>query len=162
MLTPTAGSVRWRGEPVTTWRDADRSRLRATDIGFVFQDAMLDPSRTALGNVAEAGTIAGMSAADVTTGALELMRRFGLAGREHHRPGDVSGGQAQRIALCRALIKRPSVILADEPSGNLDSDSADIVWDALHVAAAAGTTVVVATHDRARAGTTDDQLLIRG
>lgn len=160
MLTPTAGTVYWSGEPVTAWRDGDRSRLRAAHIGFVFQDAMLDPSRTALGNVAEAGAIAGMPAARVTHEALTLMQRFGVADRAHHRPGEVSGGQAQRIALCRALVKRPTVILADEPSGNLDPDSADIVWTALHAAAADGATVVVATHDRARAAAADHQFFI--
>jgi lipoprotein-releasing system ATP-binding protein len=160
MLTPTAGTVSWRGEPVTAWRDGDRSRLRAAHIGFVFQDALLDPSRSALGNVAEAGAIAGMPAPDVTREALALMRRFGVAERAHHRPGEVSGGQAQRIALCRALVKRPAVILADEPSGNLDPDSADVVWNALYDAAAGGATVVAATHDRARAAAAAGQLVI--
>lgn len=90
------------------------------------------------------------------------MERFGVADRARHRPGEVSGGQAQRIALCRALVKNPAVILADEPTGNLDAESADVVWDALHAAARDGATVVVATHDRARAAGADDQVLIGG
>lgn len=162
MLTPTAGTVRWDGLPVTRWRDAERSALRASQIGFVFQDAVLDPSRTALANVTEAGTIAGMPEREAATRGIRLMERFGVADRARHRPGEVSGGQAQRIALCRALVKNPAVILADEPTGNLDAESADVVWDALHAAARDGATVVVATHDRARAAGADDRVLIGG
>jgi len=160
MLTPSAGTVSWGGRAVTAWPDGDRSRLRAAHIGFVFQDAILDPSRTALDNISEAASIAGMSREDTAREALRLMRRFGVAERAHHRPGEVSGGQAQRIALCRALVKRPALLLADEPSGNLDPASAGVVWQALHAAAADGATVVVATHDGTRAATADHRLAV--
>jgi len=160
MLTPTSGTVSWAGEQVTGWRDSDRSRLRAQSIGFVFQDSMLDPARTALGNVMEAATIARMPRPAALRETTALLRRFGLESLADHRPGEVSGGQAQRIALCRALVKRPSLILADEPTGNLDTESAEVVWQALYAAAADGATVVVATHDQLRAECADELLVI--
>ena len=83
--------------------------------------------------------------------ARELMERFGVGDMSAHRPGEVSGGQAQRIALCRALVKNPDILFADEPSGNLDVSSAQIVWEALAACAAQGATVIVATHDDVRA-----------
>ncbi len=151
MLTPTRGVIRWGDDDVQGLRDAERSRLRAEHAGFVFQDALLDPSRTALENVLEAAWLAGMAEGPARQRAQELMEQFGVAQRADHRPGEVSGGQAQRIALCRALVKAPEVIFADEPTGNLDADSAEIVWTALRDAADAGATVIVATHDVARA-----------
>lgn len=151
LLTPSRGRIRWGDRDVQGLSDADRSVLRGRHAGFVFQDAMLDPSRTAIENVLEAALIAGVPRDDATPRALELMERFGVAVRAHHRPGQVSGGQAQRIALCRALVKNPSVLFADEPTGNLDSASAQVVWKALAAAAADGATVIVATHDEARA-----------
>jgi len=151
MLTPTAGRIVWDGLDVQQLPDADRSRLRAQHVGFVFQDAVLDLSQTALDNVLEAARIAGLDERPARGRAIELMERFGVAERAHHRPGQVSGGQAQRIALCRALVTDPDVVFADEPTGNLDAESAEIVWAALAEAAAEGATVIVATHDRSRA-----------
>lgn len=148
MLTPTAGRIRWDGSEVSALSDAERSRLRAEQVGFVFQDALLDPSRTILDNVTEGGLYAGMRREASRERALRLLERFGVEQRADHRPGEISGGQAQRVALCRALLKDPRLILADEPSGNLDEASADVVWGALFAAATAGATVVVATHDR--------------
>lgn len=151
MLTPSAGQIRWDARDVHALPDAERSRLRAKHVGFVFQDAVLDLSRTALDNVLEAAWLAGMRLDDAAERANQLMERFGVAHRAGHLPGEVSGGQAQRIALCRALVKNPELVFADEPTGNLDSASADAVWSALGEAADAGATVVVATHDQARA-----------
>ena len=158
MLTPTAGRIAWDGLDVQQLPDADRSRLRAQHVGFVFQDAVLDLSQTALDNVLEAARIAGLDERPARASALELMERFGVAERAHHRPGQVSGGQAQRIALCRALVTDPAVVFADEPTGNLDAESAEVVWAALAGAAADGATVIVATHDRSRAETMPAQL----
>lgn len=148
MLTPSAGCIRWSdGVDVSSLPDPERSRLRAEFVGFVFQDALLDPSRSIVDNVAEGGLYAGMERADTAANARRLLKHFGVSHRADHRPGEISGGQAQRVALCRALVKEPQLILADEPSGNLDEVNANVVWDALSAAASAGRTVVVATHD---------------
>jgi len=158
MLAPSSGSVTWDGVDVHGLADADRARLRARHVGFVFQDAVLDLSRTAEDNVLEAAWFAGLDLNTARVTARELMERFGVADRADHRPGEVSGGQAQRIALCRALVREPSIVFADEPSGNLDAASAEVVWDALAEAATNGATVIVATHDEARATTAEKVL----
>ncbi len=158
MLTPSHGIIRWNDKNLQDLRDAERARLRARHVGFVFQDAVLDLSRTGLENVLEAAWLAGMSREQAEPIALELMDQFGVGARASHRPGEVSGGQAQRIALCRALVKSPQILFADEPTGNLDSDSARIVWDALADAARAGATVIVATHDEVRAAAMPNHL----
>lgn len=150
MLTPSAGRLVWDGRRVDTLSDSERARLRADHVGFVFQDAILDPSQTALQNVLEAAWIAGNPRTESLAQARALMEQFEVWHRADHRPAEVSGGQAQRIALCRALVKRPSVVCADEPTGNLDQDSATLVWDALTAYAQQGATVLVATHDAHR------------
>lgn len=151
MLTPSGGSIRWDGVDVATHRDPERSRLRAVHVGFVFQDAVLDLSQTAEANVLEAAWIAGLPKKVARPRARALMEQFGVADRAGSRPGEVSGGQAQRIALCRALVKAPSIVFADEPTGNLDDEAAVVVWTALFDAASGGATVIVATHDTTRA-----------
>ncbi|MEO5533848.1 MAG: ATP-binding cassette domain-containing protein [Pseudolysinimonas sp.] len=158
MLTPDTGVVRWGNDDVHGLRDADRARLRARHAGFVFQDAVLDLSRTALQNVMEAAWLAGMDPDLARPRGRELLDRFGLEERADHLPGELSGGQAQRVALCRALVKSPDVIFADEPTGNLDVESADTVWAAMREAADAGATVIVATHDAKRARKSDNHL----
>lgn len=147
LLTPTSGTVRIDGEDLAAASDAVRARIRAQRIGFVFQDAELDPTRTILDSVVEPALYAGGSAAEQRPAARQLLERFGLGQRADHRPGQVSGGQAQRVAVCRALINDPGVILADEPTGNLDRENAELVLDALASAARSGRTVVIATHD---------------
>jgi len=151
MLTPWEGSVDWNGVNVHNLTDGERAHLRAKHVGFVFQDAVLDLSRTAEDNVVEAAWLAGLRPEVARPRARELMERFGVGDMSAHRPGEVSGGQAQRIALCRALVKNPDILFADEPSGNLDVSSAQIVWEALAACAAQGATVIVATHDDVRA-----------
>ncbi|MDF1486825.1 ABC transporter ATP-binding protein [Tessaracoccus caeni] len=147
MLTPTAGQVLLGGEPVSALPDWQRSRLRATRIGFVFQDAALDPSRTILDSVREPALYAGGTPAQIEGRARELMDQMGVAARADHRPGEISGGQAQRVAVCRALITDPAVVLADEPTGNLDRANAEEVLGALSEATGGSRTVVIATHD---------------
>lgn len=158
MLRPAAGTVRYDDQPVSALPDGERSRLRAAAVGFVFQDAMLDPSRTVTSNVTEGGLYAGIDRDTQLDRSRTLLARFGVDHRARHRPGEVSGGQAQRVALCRALIKQPKLILGDEPTGNLDADSAAVVWDALATTAAGGATVVIATHDLALAARCDHHL----
>ncbi|NOX23076.1 MAG: ABC transporter ATP-binding protein [Actinobacteria bacterium] len=152
MLSPTSGDVLWDGEIVSTLADAERSRLRAARVGFVFQDAALDSTRTVAANVAEGGLYAGVPRSVITRRRRDLLDRFGVMLRDNHRPGEVSGGQAQRVALARAMIKDPDIVLADEPTGNLDEAAADVVMEALAERAAGGAVVIVATHDTRLAG----------
>lgn len=148
LLTPWSGAIRIAGEDLAGWGDLRRSQWRASRVGFVFQDAALDPSRTVLDNIVESSVYNRLPRRNALERARVLMQRFGVALRADHKPGEVSGGQAQRIALCRALLSDPYLILADEPAGNLDSASAEIVLDWLFAAADEGKTVVFATHDQ--------------
>ncbi|MEA9986012.1 ABC transporter ATP-binding protein [Subtercola sp. RTI3] len=147
MVRPAAGEIRFRGERVDQLRDSERAHLRAESVGFVFQDATLDASRTVLDNVLESCLYRGVSRGASIQHARDLLSRFGVEQRAEHRPGQISGGQAQRIALCRALMNDPGILFADEPTGNLDRASADTVLAAFRERAAAGSTVIVATHD---------------
>lgn len=147
MLRPTRGDVLIDGRGVGRRDDQSRSRVRSNDIGFVFQDAALDPTRTILDAVVEPALYAGARRRDVLPVARELLDRFGVGGRAGHLPGQISGGQAQRVAIARALVTSPTVVLADEPTGNLDRDNAETVLRALRDCATEGRTVVIATHD---------------
>ncbi|MDN5778819.1 MAG: ABC transporter ATP-binding protein [Humibacillus sp.] len=147
MLTPTAGAVILDGKDVGAASDADRSRIRARQLGFVFQDAALDPTRTVLDSVLEPSLYAGIPRAVAECHARARLEDLGLSARADHRPGEISGGQAQRVAICRALVNDPVVVLADEPTGNLDRGNAEIVLSALRGATGQGRTVVIATHD---------------
>lgn len=146
LLTPSRGRVLYDGTDVSRLPDRERSRIRAARMGFVFQDASLDSTRTVEDNVLEGGLYAGMERRPTQHRAAALLEQFGVSLRTGHRPGEVSGGQAQRVALCRGLLKEPEVLLADEPTGNLDPASSEVVWSALADAAAAGATVIVASH----------------
>ncbi len=148
LLTPTRGEVLLDGEHVGSAGDSVRSAERASSMGFVFQDAELDPARTILDSVIEPGLYAGGRRSDLQARGRDLLTQFGLDHRADHRPGQVSGGQAQRVAVCRALLNAPRVVLADEPTGNLDRGNAALVLEALHDAGREhGCTVVIATHD---------------
>ena len=146
MLTPTRGQVHLDGAAVSHARDAHRSRIRAARIGFVFQDAALDPARPILDSVVEPALHAGWTVRAARERGRDLLDRMGVAARVDHRPGEISGGQAQRVAVCRALMTDPPVVLADEPTGNLDRDNALGVLAALTHGDSART-VVIATHD---------------
>ena len=148
LLTPSAGSVLIDGEDASRLSDAARSRLRARRIGFVFQDSELDPARKVIDSVIEPGLYAGLTREECLPRAQELLERFGLSARAGHRPGQVSGGQAQRVAACRALLNRPDIVLADEPTGNLDRGNAELLLETLiETAHEDGNTVIIATHD---------------
>lgn len=145
-LRPTAGAVRVAGSDTATLGDRARSRLRAHAIGIVLQDAFLHDRLSLLENVAEAALFAGARRSEALARAGSLMDRLGLAEAADRRPAAVSGGQAQRAALCRALVRDPAILLADEPTGNLDPVAARAVVGALRGAARAGAAVVVVTH----------------
>lgn len=147
MVTPQGGRVMLDGEDVSHWPDRRRSELRARRFGFVFQDAALDSTRSVVDNIIEGALYAGHPRRQSQAKARLLMERFGVDLRADHKPGEVSGGQAARVALCRALVTDPDVILADEPTGNLDRRSAGAVINALDEAATAGAVVVIASHD---------------
>jgi ABC-type lipoprotein export system ATPase subunit len=149
MLRPQAGEVLLDGCPVSQLKDAAISRLRADQFGFIFQDAALDTSRTVLDNVIEGALYRNQKRGAVLTEARGLLEVFGVQLRANAKPGQISGGQAQRIALCRALVGAPSIVLADEPTGNLDAEAATLVVETLKNLANTGTTVVIATHDHA-------------
>jgi len=162
LLRATSGSVVWDGKAVESLPDAGRSQLRAARSGFVFQDAMLDPSRTVRDNVLEGALFCGLDPVATLRRAEDLLDMFGVAHRADHRPGEISGGQAQRVALCRALVNDPDVIFADEPTGNLDQESATVVWDALRGHADRGATVIVATHQEDLARLADQHVVVGG
>lgn len=153
MLTPTRGQVLLSGQEVSSAADAVRSRVRAHRIGFVFQDSALDATRTVLDSVVEPALYAGWRLGRARERGRVLLEQMGVGARADHKPGEVSGGQAQRVAVCRALVTDPVVVLADEPTGNLDRDNAEGVLAALTQATShgrddgGGRTVVIATHD---------------
>ena len=145
--TPTAGSYLLSGHDVSNMSDDELAEIRNKEIGFVFQTFNLLPRTTALDNVALPMVYAGASKTQRTKRAQEVLTEVGLADRMDHRPNQLSGGQRQRVAVGRALVNKPSIILADEPTGNLDSKtSLEIMalFDAIH---AQGNTVIVVTHE---------------
>jgi putative ABC transport system ATP-binding protein len=151
--TPSAGSYVLNGREVSGLADSELSDIRNREIGFVFQTFNLMPDATALQNV-ELPMVYGRTPRGERRGrALEAIDRVGLAKRARHRPVELSGGERQRIAIARALVNRPSVVLADEPTGNLDTATGHRVIELLFdLNAANGTTLVLVTHDREIAG----------
>lgn len=147
MLKPKSGSVLVAGENVSDLSDARRAYLRATMFGFVFQDAALDATRTIVDNVVETALYRDGPRGPALRRAQDLMAQFGVELRAQAKPSQVSGGQSQRISLCRALLNNPRVLLADEPTGNLDPTSANVVVDAFHAQASSGAAVIIVTHD---------------
>ena len=159
---PSAGTIVLDGTDVSTASDARLGRLRAEEIGFVFQTFNLIPTLTARENVDMALEPLRVPPAERAQRVAEALAQVGLADRSDHRPSELSGGQQQRVAIARAIVKRPRVLLADEPTGNLDEATRDEILALLEDLHAAGLTLVVVTHDSAVARRARRRLRIAG
>jgi lipoprotein-releasing system ATP-binding protein len=157
---PDGGIVRIGGRDLFAFDGSELARFRSRTLGFVFQFHHLLPEFTALENVMMPGWLARRPDADVRKDATEALERVGLSARASHLPGELSGGEAQRVAVARALVNRPSLVLADEPSGNLDRGNADQLHALLAEVAAAGPAVLVATHNERLAGLAGTVLIL--
>jgi putative ABC transport system ATP-binding protein len=144
---PTTGTVRVTGLDVGRLSDRELAALRATRIGFVFQQFFLAEHQTALDNVADGLLYAAVPLAERRARALDALALVGLAARPHARPTQLSGGQRQRVAIARALVGQPAIVLADEPTGNLDQAVGQSIIGLFHELHRSGVTIVVITHD---------------
>jgi putative ABC transport system ATP-binding protein len=158
---PTTGTVRVAGHDTAMLRDSDLSALRAREIGFVFQQFFLLSGMTAIDNVADGLLYGGSALAERRARAVEALERVGLEHRLQHDPAKLSGGERQRVAIARALVGHPSLVLADEPTGNLDSRSSEAILELLHELNREGSTILVITHDRDIASGLPRQVFVR-
>jgi len=158
---PDAGEVWVGGQRIDNSSERTRARLRRDRIGFVFQEFHLMEELTALENVELPALLANLRSREARSRAAELLDQVGLANREGHLPSALSGGQKQRVAIARALVNRPAVLLADEPTGNLDSGATTDVLRLFKQLRQSGQTLVVVTHDQRTAATADRILTMR-
>jgi putative ABC transport system ATP-binding protein len=162
ILVPQRGEIRLLGERVDTMPENQRSALRRDTFGFVFQFGQLVPELTAEENVALPLLLGGIRRSEALSRAREWIARLGINGLENRRSGELSGGQAQRVALARGLVAHPKVLFADEPTGSLDSLTGEVVMELLVTAARQdGTTVVLVTHEPRVAAYADREVIVR-
>ena len=158
LLTPDVGQVTLDGTDPYALAPEARAAFRAKQVGFVFQQFHLVPYLSVLDNVMTAGLATGNTSAEVRARAKSLIGKFGLSERSHHCPAELSVGERQRVALARALLNGPGLLLADEPTGNLDDDNAHIVLDTLRRFAHDGGAVLLVTHDPRTADLADKEI----
>jgi putative ABC transport system ATP-binding protein len=162
ILVPDAGEIHFAGSRIDTLRERERSALRRDRFGFVFQFGQLVPELTAQENIALPLLLSGVRRAEALTRAAGWFERLELDGLQKRRSGELSGGQAQRVALARGLVARPQVLFADEPTGSLDSLTGEHVMDLLSsVAREQGTTVILVTHEPRVAAYADREVIVR-
>jgi len=162
ILVPDSGEVSFDGERLDTMREGERSKLRRDRFGFVFQFGQLVPELTAEENVALPLLLGGIRREEALRSARAWFERLELDGLERHRAGEMSGGQAQRVALTRGLVAHPDVLFADEPTGSLDSLTGELVMGLMTGSARAeGTTVVLVTHEPRVAAYADREVIVR-
>lgn len=157
--SPTSGRIRVLGQELASLKSYDRACYRRTVVGFVFQSFHLVPSMTAEANVALALTFQGTFGAERRRRTAEAIKLVGLEHRAHHRPGQLSGGEQQRVAVARAIVHRPPLVLADEPTGNLDRRNAADVMNLLREINKEHTTVILVTHDEETASRIADRII---
>jgi lipoprotein-releasing system ATP-binding protein len=159
----SSGALHLDGKDVLSLGDTERAALRNSHIGFVFQFFQLLPEFTALENVMMPGLIAGRRVKELKRKAVELLESVGLSERAHHRPGELSGGEQQRVAIARALLMEPAVLLADEPTGNLDPETGQEIERALkRLNRLNKTTLIVVTHNDELAASMDRRVRLVG
>lgn len=146
--TPTEGEVRIRNRDLADLSENERAELRGTEVGFVFQTFNLLPRLTARKNVAMPLSFSGVPRDDRLKRAASLLEDVGLGDRLDHRPPELSGGQRQRVAIARALAPEPSVLLADEPTGNVDTDTGNGIMDIFEELSESGNSILLVTHER--------------
>ncbi|MCC6921005.1 MAG: ABC transporter ATP-binding protein [Alphaproteobacteria bacterium] len=158
---PTSGEILIEGKSVAGMSDRERTRIRRTTLGFVYQFHHLLPEFSALENIMMPQRLAGASAANARIEAMRLLDLVGLSQRATHRPAQLSGGEQQRVAIARALANKPKLLLADEPTGNLDPKTADRVFEVLlGIVRSEGLAALIATHNHKLIGYTDRTLLL--
>lgn len=161
--TPTAGEVRVLGLPIGELGNKTCARLRCRNIGYIFQTYNLIPVFTALENVKLPALLLGLPEPEARQNAIRQLERVGLGDRLHHRPDELSGGQQQRTAIARAFVNNPTIILADEPTGNLDLQTGEhIISQLAHMSREDGVTIISATHDHKMLAVSDRVVWIAG